>query len=61
MTISDLLFKLYIHACLPVTPGQVTPAQHVSSVHCHFDLPANIRDTSQLHACGEVSLFTYEF
>ena len=52
-----------IDSCTPTTSASRTgyTAQHVSCVHCDFGLPAsysNIGVTSQLHACGEVSLIT---
>lgn len=50
----QILSVLYI-CTLPISASRTDcTAQHVSSVHGTFDLPANIGSTCQLCVCGEI-------
>lgn len=54
-------FLCTVHLHIPISAFRTDcTAQYVSSVHCNFDLPANIGSMWQLCICGEASLLTYE-
>lgn len=54
-------FLCTVHLHIPISASSTDcTVQYVSSVHCSFDLPANIGSTRQLCVCGEASLITYE-
>ena len=54
-------FLYTVHLHIPISASRTDfTAQYVSSVHCNFDLPANIGSMRQLYVCGETSLITCE-